>query len=108
MFVVLFACIIIKCMILTLKEVNHIADLARLNLTEEEKQKYQEQLSAILDYAASLQSLDTSDIAPTASVLSTSSALRADVAGQSLPVEETLRNSASTSENQFRVPPVFE
>jgi aspartyl-tRNA(Asn)/glutamyl-tRNA(Gln) amidotransferase subunit C len=95
-------------MILTLQEVNHIADLARLNLTDEEKQKYQEQLSAILDYAARLQQLDTSAIAPTASVLSTGSNLRADVASQSLPVTETLRNSADKVEDQFRVPPVFE
>jgi aspartyl-tRNA(Asn)/glutamyl-tRNA(Gln) amidotransferase subunit C len=95
-------------MILTLKEVNHIADLARLNLSEEEKKKYQEQLSAILDYAARLQELDTSGIAPTASVLATTSHLRADKAGDPLPLEETLRNSANKTDNQFRVPPVFE
>jgi aspartyl-tRNA(Asn)/glutamyl-tRNA(Gln) amidotransferase subunit C len=93
---------------LTLEEVNHIANLARLNLTDEEKQKYQEQLSAILDYAARLQELDTSGIAPTASVLSASSPLRPDQAGQSLPVEEALENSPSKTDNQFRVPPVFE
>jgi len=95
-------------MILTLEEVNHIADLARLDLTEEEKHKYQEQLSAILDYAARLQQIDTSGIAPTASVLSSASPLRAAQAGVSLPVDETLRNSAHTSDDQFRVPPVFE
>jgi aspartyl-tRNA(Asn)/glutamyl-tRNA(Gln) amidotransferase subunit C len=95
-------------MSLTIKEVNHIADLARLNLTEEEKRKYQEQLSAILDYAARLQQLDTSGIPPTSSVLSSASPLRPDQAGISLPVEETLRNSADKKDNQFRVPPVFE
>jgi aspartyl-tRNA(Asn)/glutamyl-tRNA(Gln) amidotransferase subunit C len=95
-------------MSLTIKEVNHIADLARLNLTEEEKRKYQEQLSAILDYAARLQQLDTNGIAPTSSVLSSASPLRPDQAGISLPVEETLRNSADKKDNQFRVPPVFE
>ena len=95
-------------MILSLEEVNHIAKLARLNLTDEEKHKYQEQLSAILDYAARLQQLDTSGIAPTASVLAAKSALRPDEAGASLPVEETLRNSADKADNQFRVPPVFE
>jgi aspartyl/glutamyl-tRNA(Asn/Gln) amidotransferase, C subunit len=95
-------------MILTLEEVNHIANLARLNLTDEEKKKYQEQLSAILDYAARLQELDTSGIAPTASVLSASSPLRTDQTLPSLPVEETLRNSANQTDNQFRVPPVFE
>ena len=46
-------------MTLTLEEVEHIASLARLNLTEEEKARYREQLSAILDYAARLQRLDT-------------------------------------------------
>jgi len=95
-------------MILTREEVNHIADLARLNLTDEEKQKYQEQLSAILDYAARLQQIDTSGIPPTSSVLPPTSRLRKDEAGASLPVEETLSNSANQSENQFRVPPVFE
>jgi aspartyl-tRNA(Asn)/glutamyl-tRNA(Gln) amidotransferase subunit C len=95
-------------MILSLEEVNHIAKLARLNLTDEEKHKYQEQLSAILDYAARLQQLDTSGITPTASVLAAKSALRPDEAGASLPVEETLRNAADKTDNQFRVPPVFE
>ena len=95
-------------MSLTIKEVNHIADMARLNLTEEEKRKYQEQLSAILDYAARLQQLDTSGIPPTSSVLSSASPLRPDQAGISLPVEETLRNTADKKDNQFRVPPVFE
>lgn len=95
-------------MILTREEVNHIADLARLNLTEEEKKQYQEQLSAILDYAASLQKIDTSGIPPTSSVLPPTSRLRTDAAGESLPVEETLSNSANKTENQFRVPPVFE
>ena len=95
-------------MILTRKEVDHIADLARLDLSDAEKQQYQEQLSAILDYAARLQKLDTSGIAPTSSVLPPTSRLRADEAGQSLTVEETLKNSADKTNNQFRVPPVFE
>jgi aspartyl-tRNA(Asn)/glutamyl-tRNA(Gln) amidotransferase subunit C len=55
-----------------------------------------------------LQELDTSGIAPTASVLATTSHLRADKAGDPLPLEETLRNSANKTDNQFRVPPVFE
>ena len=46
-------------MSLTLAEVEHIAELARLSLTEEEKARYREQLSAILDYVARLQTLDT-------------------------------------------------
>jgi len=51
-------------MSLTLKEVEHIAELARLELSAEEKERYRQQLSAILDYARSLQSLDTGGIPP--------------------------------------------
>jgi aspartyl-tRNA(Asn)/glutamyl-tRNA(Gln) amidotransferase subunit C len=95
-------------MSLTRKEVDHIADLARLDLSETEKQKYQEQLSAILDYAASLQKLDTSGIPPTSSVLPPHSTLREDVAGVSLPVAETLKNAPVKKDDQFQVPPVLE
>jgi aspartyl-tRNA(Asn)/glutamyl-tRNA(Gln) amidotransferase subunit C len=95
-------------MSLTRKEVEHIADLARLELSETEKQKYQEQLSAILDYAARLQQLDTSGIPPTSSVLPPHSTLREDVPGASLPREETLANAPATKDDQFQVPPVFE
>jgi aspartyl-tRNA(Asn)/glutamyl-tRNA(Gln) amidotransferase subunit C len=95
-------------MTLTLKEVEHIAQLARLELTDEEKARYCDQLSAILDYAARLQTLDTADIPPTSSVLPARSVLREDVPGSSLPVEDVLRNAPSAEENQFRVPPVLE
>jgi aspartyl-tRNA(Asn)/glutamyl-tRNA(Gln) amidotransferase subunit C len=54
---------------LTIEQVEHIAELARLALTEAEKALYREQLSAILDYAAILQRIDTSAIPPTATVL---------------------------------------
>ncbi len=95
-------------MSLTRKEVDHIAELARLNLSETEKQKYQEQLSAILDYAARLQQLDTGGIPPTSSVLPPHSTLREDVAGESLPRQETLANASAIKDDQFQVPPVFE
>ena len=95
-------------MSLTRKEVEHIADLARLDLSETEKQKYQEQLSAILDYAASLQQLDTSGIPPTSSVLPPHSTLREDVAGASLPAADTLKNAKTKKNDQFQVPPVLE
>jgi aspartyl-tRNA(Asn)/glutamyl-tRNA(Gln) amidotransferase subunit C len=93
---------------LTLDEVEHIATLARLNLTEAEKEQYCHQLSAILEYAARLQSLDTSGIPPTSSVLPEHAALREDAVGKSLPVETTLANAPEKEKNQFRVPPVLE
>ena len=54
---------------LSLAEVEHVAELARLRLTEDEKSLFREQLSAILDHAAVLQAVDTSAIPPTATVL---------------------------------------
>lgn len=93
---------------LTLAEVEHIATLARLHLTDEEKEQYRNQLSAILEYASRLQSLDTSGIPPTSSVLPEHAALRDDIVGQSLSVETTLSNAPLKEKNQFRVPPVLE
>lgn len=95
-------------MSLTREEVDHIAELARLELTEEEKALYREQLSAILDYAARLQALDTSQIPPTSSVLARKSVLRPDVPAQGLTPAEVLSNAPRAEQNQFRVPPVME
>lgn len=93
---------------LTLEQVQHIAELARLELTAEEKERYRQQLSAILEYAARLQSLDTSGIPPTSSVLPPRSVLREDEPRPGLPLEEVLRNAPQTEQEQFRVPPVLE
>lgn len=95
-------------MTLTNAEVEHIAGLARLELSAEEKARYREQLSAILDYAARLQELDTSHIPPTASVLAARCPLRADEPAAPLPLAEVLANAPQTAAGQFRVPPVLE
>jgi aspartyl-tRNA(Asn)/glutamyl-tRNA(Gln) amidotransferase subunit C len=95
-------------MTLTLEEVEHIAQLARLDLTEEEKTRYREQLSAILDYAARLQKLDTAGIPPTASVLPPHTALREDKSRPGLSTAALLGNAPETEANQFRVPPVLD
>ena len=95
-------------MALSIEEVEHIAELARLALSEAEKARYREQLSAILEYAARLQALDTSGIPPTSSVLPARSVLRADQARPGLSLEDLLRNAPQTENDQFRVPPVFD
>ena len=95
-------------MSLTLDEVKHIADLARLQLTDAELQRYQQQLSDILDYAARLQQLDTSHIPPTASMLVERLPLRADQSAPGLGVDELLKNAPQAEQDQFRVPPVLE
>jgi aspartyl-tRNA(Asn)/glutamyl-tRNA(Gln) amidotransferase subunit C len=92
---------------LTIEEVEHIAALARLELTETEKQQYAEQLSDILDYAARLDELETDSIPPMASVLDMQLRLREDESRPGLPREDVLKNAAETKEDQFKVPPVF-
>jgi aspartyl-tRNA(Asn)/glutamyl-tRNA(Gln) amidotransferase subunit C len=95
-------------MTLTQSEVEHIAELARLELTEDEKARFQGQLSAILDYAARLQELDTSHISPTASVLATQAPLREDLPVPGLDLKKVLANAPQAEDDQFRVPPVLE
>lgn len=95
-------------MSLTIKEVEHIAELARLELSDTEKEQYRQQLSDILEYAARLQQVDTSAIPPTSSVLPPRSVLRSDVAEQSLNTNQILSNAPETKDNQFRVPPVLD
>ncbi len=95
-------------MALDLIEVEHIADLARLELSTEEKHLFCEQLSAILDYAARLQELDTSNIPPTSIVLPAHCVLRDDEVRSGLDLHDLLRNAPQVEGEQFRVPPVLE
>jgi len=93
---------------LSLEEVEHIATLARLELSVEEKARYRQQLSAILDYIRKLQELDTTDIPPTSSVLSGAGPLRADESRPGLSREALLENAPEVERGQFKIPPVFE
>ncbi|MDX9849714.1 MAG: Asp-tRNA(Asn)/Glu-tRNA(Gln) amidotransferase subunit GatC [Anaerolineaceae bacterium] len=94
---------------LTIQEVEHIAELAKLDLSDEEKELFREQLSSILDYAAMLQGVETGDIPPTASVLPERSVLRQDVVQEPLKPETVLQNvfAAHQKEQQFKVPLVM-
>lgn len=93
---------------LSIQEVEHIARLARLELTDEQKALYREQLEAILDHFARLQALDTKDVPPTASVLAAHTPLRADQARPGLSREAVLANAPQQEAGQFKIPPVFE
>lgn len=88
--------------------VEHIAELAKLQLTEEEIDRYAEQLSDILAYAEKLQALDTDAIPPTASVLPLRNVLRPDEVAPSLPRNEVLANAADTADGQFRVDAILD
>ncbi len=95
-------------MTLSLEEVEHIAELAKLALTDEEKSRFREQLSSILDYANSLQALDTSDIPPTATVLPLDTVLRPDVPRESLNREELLANTSRKEDGMFCVEAILD
>ncbi len=90
---------------LTRAQVQHIAELARLELSEEELVRMTEQLSAILDYAARLNELDTEAIPPTASVVPLENVMREDTIAPSLPRAAVLANAPDKDEKDefFRV-----
>lgn len=88
---------------LSMTEVEHVAELARLRLTDAEKALFREQLSAILDYAAILQQIDTSAVPPTATVLPLRNVMREDVAQPALPQDDVLANAPDAQDGFFRV-----
>jgi aspartyl-tRNA(Asn)/glutamyl-tRNA(Gln) amidotransferase subunit C len=89
--------------VLTREQVLHVAELAKLKLTEEEVVLFQHQLSAILDHIARLDQLDTGAIPPTASVLPLANATRADVAQASFPREAMLANAPAVKDGFVQV-----
>ena len=95
-------------MSLTLQDVEHIAELARLGLTDEEKELYRTQLSSILDYAARLQSIDTANTTATASVVPLHNIWRADEVVPCLTVADVLANAPAAEDDYFRVHAVLE
>lgn len=95
-------------MSLTIQQVEHIARLARLELTDEQKEHYRGQLSTILDHIAKLQELDTRDIPPTVSGSLSEMPLRPDEPRPGLTTDALFANAPETDGHQFKVPPVFE
>ena len=93
---------------LSLEEVEHIAELARLGLSGAEKEIFRDQLSAILDYADMLKGLDTTDVPPTASALPLSNVMRPDELRPSIPGQDALSNAPDAEANQFRVRAILE
>ena len=87
---------------LTLADVRHIAELARLGLSPDEERQFQEQLSAILDYFARLQEVDTSAIPATATVLPVHNVMRDDEVQPSLDQQDALANAPDVADGQFR------
>ena len=95
-------------MALSRQDVQKIATLARLELTDEEQILYQEQLSAVLAYAERLNELDLRDVPPTASAIPLKNVLREDEVRPSLAVEDTLFNAPDAELDQFKIQAVFD
>lgn len=95
-------------MSITTNDVQHVANLARLALTDEEKETFTGQLNAILKYAEKLNELNTDGVEPTSHVLPLANVMRADEVRESLPIEAVLRNAPDEEDGQIKVPAVLE
>jgi aspartyl-tRNA(Asn)/glutamyl-tRNA(Gln) amidotransferase subunit C len=93
---------------LTQVEVEHIATLARLHLTETEKEKYAGQLSGILDYMDKLGTVDTSDIEPTSQVTGLTNITREDSAENSGIADELVACAPEHRDGFVTIPKIFE
>ena len=90
---------------ITRDEVLHVARLARLELTDDEVAKFQEQLSDIIEAVSKVSELDLSDVPPTAHPLEIQNAWDEDVARPCLPLDDVFANAPDRDEDYFRVPP---
>jgi aspartyl-tRNA(Asn)/glutamyl-tRNA(Gln) amidotransferase subunit C len=95
-------------MSITIKDVEHVAKLARLELSEAEKQQFTEQMNAILKYAEQLGQLNTDNVLPTSHAMPLVNVMREDEAKPSLPLEKVLLNAPEDEDGQFKVPAVLE
>ncbi|TDF94177.1 Asp-tRNA(Asn)/Glu-tRNA(Gln) amidotransferase subunit GatC [Paenibacillus piri] len=95
-------------MSISMKDVEHVANLARLELSEQEKQLLTEQLNAILKYAEKLNELDTDNVEPTSHPVPLVNVMREDAARPSLSIEQVLLNAPDEEDGQIKVPAVLE
>ena len=93
---------------LSKEEVQHVAQLARLHLSEAELEKFTHQLSQILDYAAQLNELDTTGVVPTSHAIPMKNIFREDEVRPSLERDKALDNAPDAHEQSFRVPRIVE
>jgi aspartyl-tRNA(Asn)/glutamyl-tRNA(Gln) amidotransferase subunit C len=90
------------------EDVEHVAELARLDLTSAEKEQFIAQLNSILTYIEKLNELDTRDVEPTSHVLPMSNVFRDDEVRPSMDRAEVLRNAPEESHFFFKVPRIIE
>ena len=89
-------------------DIEHVARLARLDLTEDEKARLREQLSLIIEHAAKVGEVAADDVPPTAYAIPRSNVLRADEITPSLSTAEVLANAPEVEADRFKVPRIVE
>jgi aspartyl-tRNA(Asn)/glutamyl-tRNA(Gln) amidotransferase subunit C len=95
-------------MAITRDDVRHVADLARLEFSDEEEERMTEELSQILDYAEKLEELDTSGVPPMSHVLDITNVFRADEIASRIDRDEALEPAPKAEQGYFRVPKVVD
>lgn len=93
---------------ITREQVEHVAKLARLAVTDEEKALFGRQLSSILTYVETLNRVDTAHVEPTAHVVPMQNVLREDTVKPSLSRDDALANAPDSEDGCFRVPKIIE
>ncbi len=88
--------------------IERLSSLARLSLTNEEKERFGSQLGSILDYMAALNELDTRNVDPLAHVISLHNVMRDDTPAPSLDREDALANAPDRADKFYRVPKIIE
>jgi aspartyl-tRNA(Asn)/glutamyl-tRNA(Gln) amidotransferase subunit C len=88
--------------------VDHVARLARLALTEEERDRFTRQLAALLDHFAALQALDTEGVEPTSQIVEPTGAIREDAARPGLARDAILAGAPASQDGFFNVPAVID
>lgn len=95
-------------MSVTKKDVEYVADLARLQLSDEETESLANDMNQILDYMTTLEEVDTSDVEPLEHVIDLEYRLREDEAKEPLSHEDALKNAPDADSDYFRVPRVID
>nr|WP_239587956.1 Asp-tRNA(Asn)/Glu-tRNA(Gln) amidotransferase subunit GatC [Gracilibacillus alcaliphilus] len=90
------------------EQVKHVANLARLAVTEEEVEMFTQQLGDIINYAELLNELDTTDVKPTTHVLDLKNVMRKDEPREWITKDEAMKNAPDQANGQFRVPSILE
>jgi len=93
---------------LTVQEIEHVANLARLELTPEEKEKMTVQLADIIEFASKLDELNTEGIVPTAHILQIDNVFRKDEVLPSFDREDILKNAPDSADGCIKVPKIVE